>query len=358
MLELDIQLPRDQFDLQLSSELALDSVWGVMGPSGCGKTSLLRCIAGLETKAQGRIVFNNEVWLDSGKGIFIPPEKRNIGYIFQEARLFPHLSVRGNLEFAQKRAGNLSAASPTFDDVVEQIGIQHLLDRGIEKLSGGEKQRVAIARTLLNGPQLLLMDEPLASLDWQSKATILPCLRDIHQSFGIPVIVVSHAREEVARLADNLLMLDKGQLHKQGNCRLLFNQPDQIQGSHEPMLSILEAKVLQHDAQYNLTELDVEGYQVTAHCEGLAEGAEVRVILPAHEISIVLDDVQQTSVQNRLAVEIESITVIDSYHSLVSLTLGEQNLLALLTCRAVDRLSLKVGQTVFAHFKASGLEVL
>ena len=210
-LQFTLDLPRDHFHIYLEQSLPLDSIWGIMGSSGCGKTSLLRCLAGLEKNVRGQIVCNGVTWLDSDRGIFLPPEHRGIGYMFQEARLFPHLNVMGNLQFARKRANTSQSALP-FDEVIQQVGIGHLLERTVDKLSGGEKQRVAIARTLLNAPSLLLMDEPLASLDWSSRMSIMPCLKQIQRQFNIPVVFVSHSKEEVARLADNLLLMSQGQV--------------------------------------------------------------------------------------------------------------------------------------------------
>ncbi|KEQ19225.1 molybdenum ABC transporter ATP-binding protein [Endozoicomonas numazuensis] len=357
MLKLDLQLPREQFDLTVKTALELDAVWGIMGASGCGKTSLLRTIAGLEKHAKGRIQFKDEVWMDSEQGVFLPPEQRGIGYIFQEARLFPHLSVLGNLRFSIKRACS-ERQGLQFDEVVEQLGIGHLLNRGIEKLSGGEKQRIAIARTLLNAPQLLLMDEPLASLDWDSKAAILPCLRSIHRDFGIPVIMVSHSREEVARLADQVLLLHRGAVTAKDQSQVLLNNAMAVDDQHEPLLSMLEAEVVGHDKNYGLTVLNAQGNELQVHEAGLEPGATVRMIVPAHEVSIVLDDFSDTSVLNRLPVIIESIQARDDWHQLVTLCTGEQKLMVMVTRKSVDRLQLKVGMKVFAHFKACGLEVI
>ncbi|MGI9278116.1 MAG: molybdenum ABC transporter ATP-binding protein [Endozoicomonas sp.] len=357
MLELDIQLPRDQFDLSLNTSLELDAVWGIMGASGCGKTSLLRTIAGLEKQVQGRIQFNDQVWMDSEQGVFVPPEQRGIGYIFQEARLFPHLSVLGNLQFSIKRSSSDRQALK-FNEVVDQLGIDHLLNRGIEKLSGGEKQRVAIARTLLNAPQLLLMDEPLASLDWDSKAAILPCLRNIHRDFEIPVIMVSHSREEVARLTDQVLLLHQGVVTGKDRSQALLNNALAVDDQHEPLLSMLEADVVGHDKDYGLTVLEAEGHQLQVHQTKLKLGAKVRMIIPAHEVSIVLADFCDTSVLNRLPVVIDSIQTRDDWHQLITLSAGEQKLMAMVTRKSVDRLQLKIGMNAFAHFKASGLEVV
>nr|MDT0253611.1 molybdenum ABC transporter ATP-binding protein [Endozoicomonas sp.] len=291
MLTIDIQLPRDRFVLNVNESLNGDAIWAVMGRSGCGKTSLLRTIAGLESHAQGRVLFNDEVWLDSDNGIWLPPEKRGIGYIFQEARLFPHLDVMENLQFALHRAHSVGKESsgkalsfPSLPELVDQLDIEHLLNRNIDKLSGGEKQRVAIARTLLSGPRLLLMDEPLASLDWSSKTRILPCLRKIHQHFGVPVVMVSHAREEVARLSDKLMLIDQGQVISRGDCRQLLSRPGSLLARDDCALSILEVQVANHDYDYGFTELWFGQQKLLVNQISATIGTELRVILSAQEV--------------------------------------------------------------------------
>lgn len=356
-LEFNLRLPRNRFKLDVSENLRSDHIWAIMGASGCGKTSLLRAIAGLESHARGRVSFNGEVWQDSDMGIFISPEKRRIGYIFQEPRLFPHLNVLDNLMFARKRA-DADASAPKLTDVIEQMGIESLLERRIGKLSGGEKQRVAIARTLLNAPRLLLMDEPLASLDWKSKTSILPRLRDIHRHFNIPVVMVSHAREEVARLADQLLLMDTGKVIAKGACSSLMNRSGSPLANDDHALSVLEARILRHDPEYPLTELLLEDQVLLANRIHGEEGEWVRLVLPADEVSIVLDDVANTSIQNRLPVEIGDVTELCSHHMLLSLTIKKQNLQALITHRSFNALSLGRGQKVYAHFKAACLDVL
>ncbi len=356
MLDINIRLPRDRFDVSVQAVLQTGSIWAIMGASGCGKTSLLRCLAGLEPSVEGKICFNGEQWLDTENGIRVSPEERGIGYIFQEARLFPHLDVMGNLEFARRRA-HCSRKTPRLMDVIQQLGIEPLLGRSVAKLSGGEKQRVAIARTLLNAPRLLLMDEPLASLDWDSRSEILPCLRDIHQHFKIPVVMVSHAREEVARLADQLMLMNSGKVIARGNCAHLMNRSGSVLASDNNALSVFDGRIIQHDSQYPLTELEIDDQILVTNRVNAEVGSQVRVVLPAHEVSIVIDDISATSVQNRLSVVIETMTELDSHHILLSLRMREQFLQALITQRALTTLQLKKGMQVFAHFKASCLDV-
>ena len=357
MLDIDIQLPRDRFQVQVKTALEMDSIWAIMGGSGCGKTSLLRCLAGLEPRARGRVSFDGELWQETKSNTWVPPEQRGVGYIFQEARLFPHLDVMGNLEFARQRAKPTQTA-PEWVDVIRQLGIEPLLGRAVARLSGGEKQRVAIARTLLNGPRLLLMDEPLASLDWASKLEILPCLRDIHRHFHIPVIMVSHAREEVARLADQLLVMQSGEVVEKGRCHQVMNRSGSSLAADSQTLSVLDAKVLRHEAKDFLTELQLDNQRLWVNQINEKPDSSVRVVLEAQEVSLYLEEITETSVQNRLAVSIERITELDSHHQLLSLKLQQQNLQALITRRSFNALGLTKGMSVFAHFKAACLDVI
>ena len=356
MLDVQVTLPRDYFQVLVTHTFDAQHRWGIMGSSGCGKTSLLRSLAGLESKAQGRIQYFDEVWQDTEKGIWVPPEQRGIGYIFQEARLFSHMDVMGNLEFAQRRAKPYRSRS-SFSDVVEQLGIENLLSSIVGKLSGGEKQRVALARTLLNAPRLLLMDEPLASLDWTSKLNILPTLRDIHQNFHLPVIMVSHSQDEVARFADRLLVMDRGNVVTSGSCAQLLNSSGSLLASDDRALSVLEAIVVRHEPEYGLTELSLDNHTVVVSQIDAEEGESVRLILPAHEVSLFLYRSNSTSVQNRLPVEVTAFMQPDVQHVLISLKLMSQFFQALITKKSFQELSLKKGVRLYAHFKASCLDV-
>ena len=356
VLLLNLDLPRDHFHININQSLALNQIWGIMGASGCGKTSLLRCLAGLESGVTGQIVCNGMTWLDTDQGVFIPPERRGIGYIFQEARLFPHLDVMGNLEFARRRA-NKSQTALAFEEVIAQVDIDHLLGRSVNRLSGGERQRVAIARTLLNAPDLLLMDEPLASLDWPSRLSIMPCLKQIHRQFGIPVIMVSHAREELARLADNLLVMHQGRVVESGRCCEVINCVHD-KGVDRTPLSTLNGIITRHDTRFGLTEVTVDGHTVQVSLQEQPEGSLVRLVLPAHEVSLVLGKINNTSIQNRLPVTISAINRQGHHHSVVALQLGSQTLLAQITQKSLSSLALKAGQPIYALFKASGLEVI
>ncbi|WP_461535614.1 molybdenum ABC transporter ATP-binding protein [Spongorhabdus nitratireducens] len=353
MLEFDVTLDRSGFSLQAVQQLPLQGIWGIMGRSGCGKTTLLRILAGLEKKAKGQVRWRDQLWQCSEQRIWVEPEKRGIGYIFQDGRLFPHLTVQGNLDFAIKR--RVSAQGPDLDDIVQWLGIEHLLHRSVSYLSGGERQRVAVARALSGNPRLLLMDEPMASLDWSSKISILPVLRQVYEHFGVPVVVVSHDREEVARLATDLLLMNNGQVVDKGSCKSLLSTPGHALASDDQALAVLEAEVKQHNPCEGVTELWVEGQKLVVDSMTEEAGSSVRIVVPAHDVSLMKGHSVQTSIQNQLDTVITAASEVGDHHLLLQLQLGRQNLMALITRRAWNRLELALGQNVVACFKAAGL---
>ena len=202
------------FRLNVDLNLPGTGITVLFGPSGSGKTTLLRCIAGLQRASHGFLAINGDVWQNSDRGIFVPTHKRPLGYVFQEANLFPHLSVKGNLQFGLKRIASPSATD--LQHILELLGIDHLLDRTPDRLSGGERQRIAIARALALNPKILLMDEPLAALDFKRKQEILPFLGRLHQELNIPVIYVTHSQQEVAQLADHIVIIEEGVTSQSG----------------------------------------------------------------------------------------------------------------------------------------------
>ena len=358
MLTISVRLPRDRFVLDVDVSLETNAIWAIMGYSGCGKTSFLRAIAGLEPSVNGRITFNDRVWLDTTRKVRVAPEHRRIGYIFQESRLFPHLDVMGNLQFARQRARRNDI---NFTHVVEQVGISHLLNRQVQALSGGEKQRVAIARALMNGPDLLLMDEPLASLDWASKVTIFPILRNIQKTFGVPVVFVSHTREEVARLADKLILIDHGRVMAKGSCQQLFSRFEPTLSGDisddNSAISILETSVLNHD-EHGLTRLSLGQKVILVNQVDAEQGAPLRVLLQAHEVSVATEYFECTSIQNRLPVSVQRMEKTGNRNFLLALSVEGQIIQALITCKAVEDLDIDVGKQIFAYFKASSLNVV
>jgi molybdate transport system ATP-binding protein len=293
---------RARFTLELAS-FALDAdlelpgrgVTAVFGPSGSGKTTLLRCIAGLEQAPAGQLLVNGAVWQDAHT--FMPTHRRPLGYVFQEASLFTHLSVRRNLQYgmsrvpSSRRRGGLEAA-------IEMLGIGPFLERAPESLSGGERQRVAIARALAVSPQLLLLDEPLASLDVARKQEILPYLERLHDALDIPVLYVSHAPDEVARLADHVVLLEHGRVVAQGDLQATLARLDLAGAFADDMGVVIEATIGAHDDTDHLTRIDFQGGSVHVSRCAEAPGSRVRFRIQARDVSLATQKPQHTSILN------------------------------------------------------------
>ncbi|MFZ1574376.1 MAG: molybdenum ABC transporter ATP-binding protein [Chromatiaceae bacterium] len=348
------------FTLAVDECLPGRGVTALFGPSGSGKTSLLRYIAGLEKASQGRLTFKGEVWQDSGRGLFRPTFQRPLGYVFQEPSLFPHLSVRGNLDYGRKRAGGEWRVA--LEPVVALLGIGPLLERDPGGLSGGERQRVAIARALATSPRLLLMDEPLAALDLKLKAEILPYLERLHDELEIPVLYVSHSPEEVARLADHILVLEAGQVRAAGPARDILSRLDLPLARDNEASSFLDGLVLAHDESYGLTRIQVPDACLWVPSPPRPLGARVRVRIQARDVSIALGKPGASSILNILPARILEIGAGEGPRLLVKLGLGpaagagsESCILARITRQSRDLLGLALGQEVYAQVKAVAL---
>ena len=352
-LDLDVRLDFGTFDLTLSDRFVLEGITALFGPSGCGKSTLLRIIAGLERNAQGRIAFRGETWLDDERRIFAPPHTRGVGYVFQDTRLFPHLSVEGNLRYAARRSAAVKSRIDVAN-VVEALDLASLLPRRPASLSGGEKQRVAIGRTLLSRPQLLLMDEPLAALDIQRKAEILPYIEQLPETFGVPVIYVTHTMEEVARLAQQIIVLAAGRKVAYGPVTEVLERLDlhAATGRFEAGV-VLTARVVGHDDRFRLTRLDLHGQSIDMPMTDLGIGSEIRLRVRARDVSIATERPRNISVRNILRgsiVRIEEEPETAFAEMLVDI--GGARLRARVTRAAVDDLSLAVGMPVFALVKS------
>ncbi len=264
-----------RFSLEVAFTVPTRGITALFGPSGCGKTTLLRCVAGLQRMA-GRLAVGSEVWQDDAQGRFLRAHERPIGYVFQEASLFPHLSVRRNLEFGLARTA-AAQRRVTFDEVVQLLGVTDLLDRRPVGLSGGQRQRVAIARALLTSPQLLLMDEPLASLDQASRLEILPYLERLHGELAMPVLYVSHAADEVARLADHFVLLEAGRVRAVGPLGEVRARLDLAADWGSEADTIIACRVAAHDEDFHLTYLDFAGGRISVARHDLPVGHAVRL---------------------------------------------------------------------------------
>ncbi|NIE76206.1 molybdenum ABC transporter ATP-binding protein [Pantoea sp. Ap-967] len=353
-----LKLARDDFTLDVDLQLPGRGISALFGHSGSGKTSCLRCLAGLERAASAYVEVNGEVWEDSTRGYFQAPQLRPVGYVFQEASLFPHLSVRGNLEFGWRRIAP-TERKVSLDQASELLGISHLLARKPSTLSGGEAQRVGIARALLSSPRLLLMDEPLAALDGPRKREILPYLERLHDELDIPLVYVSHAQDEVARLADHLVLLEQGRAMASGPIGETLARLDLSLAQGEDAGVVFEGLVVGHDPQYDLLDLRLpgsDGLQLRIAHPAHSMGSTLRVKVQARDVSLALDAGCASSILNRLPVRVREVRPADNpAHVLVSLEAGGNALLARITRYSADQLALQPGQPLIAQIKSVAL---
>ena len=347
-LELDITARLGAFDLEAALTLPMDGITAVFGPSGGGKTTLLRMIAGFET-ARGRIALCGERWLDSARRIDLPPHRRSVGCVFQDARLFGHLRVRGNLLYAARRARDGGA---TFDEVVTALDLAPLLSRRVAELSGGERQRVALARSLLTHASLLLLDEPMSALDAERKADILSYL----ETLSVPMLYVSHAVDEVALLAERTLVLADGRVRAFGATKEILERLDiqSITGRFEAG-ALVRARVVEHDPQYHLTTLDVDGQRIVMPMAArLAAGDFARVRVRARDVALATTRPRDLSIRNVLSgTLIELVREEDSPFAEALVEIGDQHLRARITRASADDLGLNVGGSVYALVKSA-----
>jgi molybdate transport system ATP-binding protein len=342
----------DDFRLDVDLDLPERGITSLFGPSGCGKTSLLRAIAGLDRHQDGFLKFGDLLWQDATE--FVPPHRRPIGYVFQEASLFEHLNVRGNLEYGLRRVPE-SERAISLERAIDLLGIAPLLARAPATLSGGERQRVAIARALAVSPRLLLMDEPLAAVDVQRRQEILPWLEALHRELDIPVIHVSHAPDEVARLADRLVLMRAGRVVATGDVHELFTRLDLPLALDTDATSVIEATVSGHDEEYRLTRLDFAGGQFTMARQAIAVGSPVRLRLAARDVSLTLQRQSGTSILNILPVTVDEISLDDDAQVTVRVLAGDVPLLARITRKSALELGLQPGLQVFAQVKGIAL---
>ena len=350
-----LALRRPAFTLDVALALPPRGITVLFGPSGSGKTTVLRCVAGLE-RARGAVRVSGRTWQDDARGEFLPTSRRPLGYVFQEASLFPHLSVAGNLRYAQRRARDANAIS--LDRAVELLGIGGLLERSTADLSGGERQRVAIARALATQPELLLLDEPLASLDPARRRELLPWLEHLRDGLGIPMLYVTHSADEMARLADTVVLMDAGRVVASGPPATTLTRLDLPIAQDEDAGALLQGVIVQIDASWHLARVDFVGGSLWLRDDGLREGEHVRVRVLAREVSLAIEPpVPGTaSIQNVLTCTVVGLQAgPHPSQALVALDCGGHRLLSRITARAADSLGLAAGTRVFAQVKSVGL---
>jgi molybdate transport system ATP-binding protein len=353
--EVRLNLPRAEFDVQVDLALPAQGITVLFGPSGSGKTTVLRCVAGLERARTARVVVDGAVWQDEATGTFLPTHRRPLGYVFQEASLFDHLDVQANLRYGLRRVRE-PGAEAALEQAVQLLGIGALLGRSTHQLSGGERQRVAIARALATRPRLLLLDEPLAALDAARRQDILPWLERLRDELSIPMLYITHSADELARLADHLVLLDRGRVRAAGPVDQVLSAIDSPVVLGEDTGALLHGTLAERDDRWQLARVDFGGGSVWLRDSGVPVGRSVRLRVLARDVSLTTVEPQHTSIQNHFPGVIDAIAP-DAHPSqvLVRVRCAQSLLLARITCRALDALELMPGRPVWVQVKSVAL---
>ncbi|MFT4632781.1 MAG: molybdate transport system ATP-binding protein [Candidatus Pseudothioglobus sp.] len=352
----EIQLQRGSgFTLALNLTVNSTGVTALYGASGSGKSTILRLLAGLERGAKNdhiNIISDNKIWQNSHQ--FVPAHARGVGYVSQQAQLFPHLSVRGNLEYAVRR--RRSGTSMPLTEVSHWLGINHLLEMSTRQLSGGETQRVAIARVLLSGAQCLLMDEPLGALDHAARLQILPYIDALRRRLDIPVVYVSHALDEITYLADKVYLIDQGHITNQGS---VFDLASSLSiNSHlgDAVAAVVEGQVVEHDPHYGLTRLRLGDQSLYVSLRSEPKGSTLRLRIPARDVSLALKIPSETSILNVLTGVVSEIESVGEQPGLlIRIKVGEHYILSRITRKSLAQLGLQPGMSVFVQIKTVAL---
>jgi molybdate transport system ATP-binding protein len=348
------KLTRPGFTLDAALTAPGSGVTALFGPSGSGKTTFLRLVAGLERPDSGQVYLDGHAWTDTATGINLPVHRRPIGYVFQDARLFPHLTVAQNLAYAEKRAGE---GSIPMKRVIDLLSLGELLDRAPGRLSGGQKQRVAIGRALLSAPRLLLMDEPLASLDEESKAAIIPFIVSVHRELAIPMLYISHSLPEVARLADYVALIGAGTIQAAGPVAAMTTSLKERIAFSDEAGAAFDCVVDSHDDRYGLTALRFPGGRLVAPRHSLRTGERVRVRIEASDVALALDPPGRTSILNIFSGVVLGVADKGEAQAIVAVAVGETTLLARVTKKSAESLSLIPGLEVYVQVKSVALVV-
>ncbi len=355
MIEVDVRLRRGAFELACAFRSETGAL-ALFGRSGSGKSTVLGLIAGLLRPDAGHVRIDGETLVDVGRGVFVPPHRRRVGVVFQDALLFPHLSVRSNLAYGRRFAQAGQPVDP--DAVIEMLGIGHLLERRPAGLSGGERQRVAIGRALLSGPRLLLLDEPLAALDFERRQEIMPYVERLRDALRWPLVYVSHAVDEVARIAREVVVLEAGAVVASGAPGEVL-APVGARGASARFgaVSVVEATVAGHDPAYGLTALEHPAGPISVPGRVGEPGATHRLLVRATDVALAVQRPRDVSFRTVLVGTIRAIDVDDGPTARVEIALrGRGRLVALVTRKAIDELALDAGDEVFAMVKATALD--
>lgn len=347
ILSVTQHVQREEFRLDVSLRLPHASAIGLYGPSGSGKSTLLRCLAGLEPGCEGRLHVGDACWQDDGSRLFLPAHRRSVGYVFQDNRLFPHLSVLGNLRY-----GLAGKSSDQLDTAITLFNLGALLKRKPHRLSGGEQRRVAVARALARGPSLLLLDEPMTGLDAEQKDEVLPYLDRLRVQFSLPMIYVSHHIDEIIRLCDFLVRMEQGRVLASGPLDEVLMRHDLPMLAGDEASSVITGQIASHDERYGMTRVTCDYQDLLLSGHHGQPGEKLRLRILARDVSLCLSQPRDSSIQNILPVTIEAFSDAGAAQIDVSLSLGQQKLIARITHRAREKLKLGVGQKLFAQIKS------
>lgn len=358
-IDVSINLKKGDFELDVKFLVRENKVICIYGPSGSGKTSLLRAIAGLDRPSKGHVLVNGTCW--QSDDVWVEPHRRQVGYVFQGANLFPFLNVEGNLKFSSKRKRTKNSGSIDFGDIVGLLGLQSLLYRTVDGLSGGEQQRVAIARCLLSNPKLLLLDEPLTGLDNKSKHELLPYLESVQKELSIPMMYVSHSADEVSYLAQHIVLIERGQVISSGELNSVLTEVSRFGASREEdsnndVFSVLEGEVTEHLSEYQLTSVTIDGqlFRVPGIQKNI--GKKIRFRIYANDVSLCTEVPHGSSILNIIAVKVLALSEPNDFgQQLIQLNFGGQRLLARISMYSSQQLNLSVGTEMYAQIKAMAL---
>lgn len=354
-LQAELRLAQGGFRLDVSCRTRENGVVGVFGPSGAGKSTLLRCLAGLEPRCVGAVRLGAACWQDSARGLFVPPHRRGVGFVFQDSRLFPHLDVVGNLDYAHRRSPQ-SERRLGFDEVVGWLDLAPLLKRSPASLSGGERQRVALGRSLLSQPRLLLLDEPLAALDLRRRQETLPYLKRLRDELMMPIIYVSHNLDELVECADELLLMEQGRSVSFGPIFEQLGRVDSPLAQHEEAGALIEAVVTEHDERYHLSYLALGTQRLVVGRQICLVGQTVRMRIHARDVALSLDRPRSSTLLNIIEANVDTLAAAAAAGQvLVKLDVEGQALLARITRKSADALELRAGTRVYALVKSVAL---
>lgn len=355
-LEVEVRRRLGAFDLDVAFA-SEGSVTALFGPSGAGKSSIANAIAGIARPDAGRIVIDGTPYFDSSRGVDVPAHRRGIGYVFQDARLFPHLTVEENLRFGLERARGRGVYAP-FDAVVSLLAIGPLLARKPRGLSGGERQRVALGRALLGQPRLLVLDEPLASLDAGHRGEILPYLTSLRDAYSVPMVYVSHTIDEVVRLATHVVLVAQGRVVASGPVHEIFSRADlrMHTGRRFEASSIVDAVVVAHRPQWHLTEVKLGAATISVPAIDAPPGTRLRLRIRAREVALAHSEPLDTSIGGRLPGRVAEIVPRDGPYAEVGVDVGGASVWALVTRQSVERMQLSVGMPIWCLIKTVALD--